>query len=173
MGREYRAGHTLVLIRHAKSDWSSAVDDRQRPLAPRGLRQAPESGRWLATHLTGDDAIEHAVVSPAQRARSTWDLVAAELASVPPTTVDERAYTFDERGLLAIVRDLPEDWGTVALVGHNPAMEEAVGDLTGSWVAMPTSCLAVIDLPGTWAEATDAVGVLRAHGRPPASGDAG
>jgi phosphohistidine phosphatase len=133
------------------------------------LRQAPESGRWLARHFTGDDAIDHAVVSPAHRARSTWDLVVAELPSVPPTTVDERAYTFDGSGLLTIVRDLAEEWGTVALIGHNPAMEEAVGELTGSWVAMPTSCLAVIDLPGPWADPVG--GVLRAHGRPPSSGD--
>jgi phosphohistidine phosphatase len=161
MGRGYRAGHTLVLIRHAKSDWSSAGSDRQRPLAPRGLRQAPESGRWLADHVT----IDHAVVSPARRARSTWELISAELPTPPPTTVDEDAYTFDGDDLLAIARNLPEDWGTVALIGHNPAMEEAVGQLTGTRVAMPTSCLAVIDLPGEWSDTSGAT--LRAHGRPP------
>jgi len=85
---------------------------------------------------------------------------------MPPTTVDDRAYTFDGRGLLAIVHDLPENWGTVALVGHNPAMEELVGQLTGEWVAMSTSCVAVIDLPGPWLDAGN--GTLRAHGRPPA-----
>jgi phosphohistidine phosphatase len=137
----------------------------QRPLAPRGRRQAPEAGRWLAANLTDADAIAHAVVSPAQRARSTWELVSAELAPAPPTTVDDRAYTFDGDALLAIVHALPDEWSTVALVGHNPAIEELVGQLTGTWAAMPTSCLAVIDLPGSWAEA--AAGTLRAHGRPP------
>jgi phosphohistidine phosphatase len=161
MGRGYRAGHTLVLIRHAKSDWSTSGSDLQRPLAPRGRRQAPEAGSWLAARVT----IDHAVVSPAQRARSTWELVAAELDPAPPATIDDRAYAFSGRQLLTVVRDLPEDWGTVALVGHNPAMEELVGQLTGAWVEMPTSCLAVIDLPGVWAEA--ATGTLRAHGRPP------
>jgi phosphohistidine phosphatase len=165
MGRGYRAGHTLVLIRHAKSDWSTSGSDRQRPLAPRGRRQAPEAGRWIAANLVAEESIDHAVVSPAQRARSTWDLVSAELEPVPPTTIDDHAYTFDGGGLLAIVRSLPDDWGTVALVGHNPAMEELVELLTGAWVAMPTSCLAVIDLPGSWAEAAE--GRLRAHGRPP------
>ena len=109
--------------------------------------------------------IDHAVVSPAQRARSTWDLVAAELPSMPPTTIDERAYTFDGHGLLAIVHDLSEAWGTVALTGHNPAMEEIVNRLTGAWVPMATSCVAVIDLPTSWADTS--AGVLRAHGRPP------
>lgn len=106
------------------------------------------------------------MVSPAQRARSTWDLVAAELSDPPPITVDERAYTFDARGLLPIIQELAEDLDTVALTGHNPAMEELVSHLTGSWVAMPTSCVAVIGLPGPWSEAGPGAKLL-AHGRPP------
>jgi phosphohistidine phosphatase len=163
MGRGYRAEHTLVLVRHAKSDWSANAPDLERPLNKRGKRQAPESGQWLAEHL---QPIELAVVSPAQRARSTWDLVAAELSDPPPITVDERAYTFDARGLLPIIHELSDDLGTVALVGHNPAMEELASQLTGAWVAMPTSCVAVIGLPGPWSEAGPS-GTLLAHGRPP------
>ena len=163
MGRGYRAEHTLVLIRHAKSDWSANASDLQRPLNRRGQRQAPESGRWLAQHL---QPIEQAVVSPAQRARSTWDLVAAELPEPVPVTVDDRAYTFDARGLISIVHDLSDDLGTVALVGHNPAMEELASHLTGAWVAMPTSSLAVIGLTGPWSQAGPGASLL-AHGRPP------
>ena len=36
------AEHTLILLRHAKSDWSGHEDDHDRPLANRGRRQAPE-----------------------------------------------------------------------------------------------------------------------------------
>jgi len=165
MGRGYRAEHTLVLIRHAKSDWSANASDLERPLNKRGRRQAPESGRWLAENL---QPIELAVVSPAQRARSTWDLVAAELSDPPPVTVDDRAYTFDARGLMSIIRDLADDLGTVALTGHNPAMEELAGHLTGGWVAMPTSSLAVVGLTGPWASRL-APGPASAHGRPPQS----
>lgn len=167
MGREYRAGHALVLVRHAKSDWSSPVSDLDRPLAERGRRQAPKTGRWIADTFSGEDLIDQAIVSPARRAQSTWELVAAAFDTPPPTTTDDRAYTFGAGGLLAIVRDLPESWRTVALVGHNPAMEEIVGHLTDQWVAMPTSCVAVVDLPTTWAEAGPGA-TLRAHGRPPA-----
>ena len=85
-------------------------------------------------------------------------------------TVDERAYTFDARGLMPIIHDLADDLGTVALIGHNPAMEELVGHLTGAWVAMPTACVAVIGLTGPWSEAgpgAPQAGQLLAHGRPP------
>lgn len=154
--------HRLVLIRHAKSDWSTSVSDRHRPLATRGKRQAPQSGAWLAAHVP----IDRAVVSPAQRARSTWDLVAAAYAVAPETTHDEDLYTFDGHALLEVVRRLDDSDRTVALVGHNPAMEELVHLLTGQWLPMPTACVAVIDLPGSWRDAADG-GRLWAHGRPP------
>jgi phosphohistidine phosphatase len=168
MRRGYRGrltetgGHTLVLIRHAKSDWSANVPDIHRPLAPRGKRQAPESGAWLAAHV----AIDRAVVSPAHRARATWDLVAEQYESAPSTHYEDRAYTFDGHALLELVRRFDDEDETVALVGHNPAMEELVHLLTDEWHPMPTACVAVIDLPGSWRDAASG-GTLRAHGRPP------
>lgn len=150
---------TLVVLRHAKSDRGAPVGDSDRPLAARGRRQAPDAGRWLAAHLGAPDL---AVVSTATRARQTWDLAAAELPAAPPVRFDPDAYTFSGAGLRALVRRLPEDSGTVVLVGHNPAVEELVESLTGCWVRMPTAALAVVAL-AAWDAGT---GRLRAAGRP-------
>lgn len=138
---------TLVVIRHAKSDWDVAVSDRARPLAARGRRQAPATGAWLAAQGVRPDL---AIVSPAERARATWELISAELDGEVPTRVDEAAYTFDGDDLLDLVRAAPDDIGTLAVVGHNPAVEELVESLTREWVRMPTSALAVVELP-SWA----------------------
>jgi phosphohistidine phosphatase len=165
MRRGYRADRTLVLIRHAKSDWSAHASDVDRPLNDRGVRQAPKAGSWIAANL---DPIDRAMVSPAQRARSTWDLVARELPEAPPVTIEQRVYTFDGGALLPVVRELDDAARIVALVGHNPAMEELVALLTGSSVAMPTSCVAVIGISGAWSDAGPG-GTLLAHGRPPGS----
>lgn len=156
--------HTLVLVRHAKSDWSGAHPDHERPVGARGRRQAPDAGRWLAKHLPGLDL---AVVSPAQRARTTWELVAAELSDPPPVRIEDDVYTFGPGPLLDVVRRLPGDAATVALVGHNPALEELIEVLTGEWVAMPTSALAVVELTGAWAGAGAAGARVVAAGRPP------
>lgn len=158
---------TLILLRHAKSDWSGTEADLRRPLADRGRRQAPKAGRWLAANV---DHIDQAVLSPATRAQQTWELVAAELRSAPPTRIDERVYAASDRRLLAVVRDLPSDLDTVVLVGHNPGLEECVYTLSGQPVPMPTSALAVITWPGTWADAGHQPATLRSHGRPPAHG---
>ncbi len=156
---------TLVLLRHAKSDWSGDEPDRERPLAPRGRRQAPDAGRWLASRLPGLDL---AVVSPAARARATWDLVAAELAHPPPRQVDARMYAASDRELLEVVTELSDRSRTVVLVGHNPGLEELVERLTGEWVTLPTSAIAVIDARGSWAAVADGHASLRTAGRPPA-----
>jgi phosphohistidine phosphatase len=155
----------LVLLRHAKSDWTHHVADVDRPLANRGRRQAPEAGRWLAAHL---GRIDLAVVSPARRTRSTWELAAAELPSSTPVRVDDRVYAASADGLLEVVRDLPDELGTVLLVGHNPGLEDLVADLTGTWTEMPTSAIAVVTLRGAWATAGQEAGSLEAAGRPPA-----
>lgn len=159
-----REGRTLVLVRHAKSDWSGSHPDRARPLAPRGRRQAPEAGRWIGVNI---EHLDLAVVSPAVRAQRTWELVAAELDGSQAERFEDRVYAASADELLDVVRELPDNLGVVALVGHNPGLEELVLLLTGEAVAMKTSAVAVIDLPGRWSSAGDSPAKLRAAGRPP------
>ena len=158
--------HTLVLLRHAKSDWSGEEADIARPLADRGRRQAPEAGRWLNASI---ELLDLAIVSPAARARETWDLVAAELDTPPPVRIDERVYASSDSQLLTVVREVPDDLGTVVLVGHNPGIEELVSRLTSESTPMPTSAIAVITVTGGWTSVGHGSEVLRSSGRPPTS----
>jgi phosphohistidine phosphatase len=155
---------TLILLRHAKSDWSGDHPDIDRPLAQRGRRQAPETGRWLNANI---DRLDLAVVSPAVRARSTWELVLSELDVAPPTRTDVRVYAATASELLSVVRDVSDDVGTVVLVGHNPGLEDLVHGLTDEWVSLPTSALAVVVWSGSWSTAGESFAELRASGRPP------
>jgi phosphohistidine phosphatase len=153
---------TLVVIRHAKSDWSVPAADRDRPLATRGRKQAPATGRWVSANCPDLDL---AVVSAAARTRQTWTLVAEELGDDVDLRESEDAYTFDGRDLVEVVRHLPTSAHCVALVSHNPAVEELVEALTEEWVPMPTSALAVVELE-EWSSAGEEPGRLLAAGRP-------
>ena len=59
---------TLVLLRHGKSAYPPGVDDHQRPLAPRGRREAALAGTWIETNLP---PIDHVICSTAERTRQT------------------------------------------------------------------------------------------------------
>ena len=86
-----------MILRHAKSAWPDGVPDQKRPLAKRGRRDAPAAGRWLRDHVVRLDAV---VCSPAERARQTWALVAAELDQPPAVKFDDRIYRAPPAALL-------------------------------------------------------------------------
>jgi phosphohistidine phosphatase len=153
---------TLVLLRHAKSDWSVDACDADRPLSKRGKRQAAEAGRWLARHLP----VDLAVVSTAKRAQQTWRLACEQLPRTTPCRESSSLYSHDGSEILRVVRSLPDVARCVVLVGHNPAFEEAVDRLTGEYVELPTSDIAVVRL-GAWTDAGTTPGRLEGHGRPP------
>ena len=77
---------TLYVLRHAKSDWGTDLDDRDRPLAPRGTRAAAK----LAAHMRAV-GVHPAVVlcSPARRARETLEGVLASLGDAEVLIEDE------------------------------------------------------------------------------------
>jgi phosphohistidine phosphatase len=147
----------LVVLRHAKSAWPDGVDDHERPLAPRGRRDAPAVGRALAA---ADWRPDLALCSTAVRARQTWELAAAEWATPPPVRHDPRLYAADVPELLAAVREVPDEVRTLLLVGHNPGLEELVLTLAGDSLndaleqvrtKFPTSAIAVLTWYGdTW-----------------------
>jgi phosphohistidine phosphatase len=107
----------LVLIRHAKA--GEGAVDRDRPLADRGIAEAPAVGRWLADRGIVPDRV---VVSPARRARQTWELAAAELDASAEPLLDGRVYNNTVEDLLDILRQTPAEVTTLAIIGHNPGI---------------------------------------------------
>ncbi|WP_215451132.1 histidine phosphatase family protein [Streptomyces sp. ATCC 21386] len=147
----------LIVLRHAKSAWPVGVPDHERPLAPRGRRDAPAAGRALAD---ADCLPDLAVCSTAVRARQTWELAAAEWGTPPPVRHDARVYAAEVPELLEVVRETPDRVRTLLLVGHNPGLEELVLDLAGDALddaldevrtKFPTSAIAFLSWHGpTW-----------------------
>lgn len=138
---------TLILLRHAKSAWPPDTADALRPLAERGRRDAPAVGHWLRHHVP---AIDRVVCSCAVRAVQTWELAAAQLPTAPSVRQDERLYGADAADLLTVVRELPPQASTAALVGHNPGLEDFLTLLTGALEPLKTSTIAVIRAPDRW-----------------------
>jgi phosphohistidine phosphatase len=160
---------TLVLLRHAKSAWPQDVPDRNRPLAPRGRRDAPMAGRWLRQAGCAPD---HVLCSTARRARETWQLALAELGAQPPAVFEPEVYGASAGGLLDLVRRLPSAARTGLVVGHAPGLPElalmlaagtgrddrqAAARTAGTALdrmraKFPTGAIAILDLSGLWSE---------------------
>lgn len=162
----------LVVLRHAESAWPRDVADHERPLGPRGLRDAPAVGRWLRENGCVPDLV---VCSTARRARDTWALMVPELGGAGPEVVHDRGlYQATAADLLALVRRTPEERRTVLLIGHKAGVQDLVLSLAGdaggaegagggagtggggtlAWARsmFPTCALAVLALPGAWAD---------------------
>ncbi len=151
----------LIVLRHAKAAWPD-VEDRLRPLADRGRRDAPAAGRWLreAEQRFDDFQIDRIVCSPAKRTRETWDLAAAELDDAPTPVYDGRVYAATTATLFAVVRETPAHVRGLVLVGHNPGMQNltlALADersgeaLERAREKYPTSGIALFDIDTDWA----------------------
>jgi len=114
---------SLVVVRHAKSDWMVGAPDVERPLNKRGTRDASMVGQWLASLGVPFDA---ALVSPARRTRETWQLLSkAAGLSITPQYL-RRIYLGEVDDLAGTVRELPSKTRGAILVGHSPGCHDFV-----------------------------------------------
>lgn len=144
---------TLTLLRHAKSDWTDAVQrDFDRPLNARGRRAARAMGAYMAAQgLTFDQVL----ASPARRVMDTLEDV--ERGYVKPLTprYNEDVYLASSATLLELIRGTGDEIERLLLVGHNPGLEnlalELAADADGPMrhaveIKYPTATLAEIAL---------------------------
>lgn len=153
---------TLIICRHAKSDWSMDLPDFERPLNSRGMKDAPRMGKMLLGFEFYPDLI---VSSPANRAKTTAEAVATEISYPLDKIRLERNIYYEGAGsLLSLIQDLPETADSVMVFGHNPTQEGIVRMLLGAraQVTMPTLGMACFDLTiSSWSQVAPETSALR------------
>ncbi|MEQ1637473.1 MAG: histidine phosphatase family protein [Methylococcales bacterium] len=148
---------SLLLLRHAKSVQDIEVDDWLRPLKKKGIQAAKTMGHWmLEQHLQPDLIIS----SPAKRALSTAKKVCKAMG-LDATIIqqDERVYNATVELLTQVLQECPETAERILLVGHNPALEDFLIELTHEPMEipddgkiMPTTALAQLQYTGAWSK---------------------
>jgi phosphohistidine phosphatase len=147
------AGRQLFVLRHAKSSWDDpAIDDHERPLAPRGLRAAQVLRQHLERHGISPGLV---LCSSARRTRET-------LAGIQPDgeqVIEPELYGASAGALIERLRRIPEEVTSVMLIGHNPAVQVLVLRLAEAGGAteevrrkFPTGGMATLELDCTWGE---------------------
>ena len=119
----------LILLRHAKTEKAEGgMSDRARRLNARGKADAPVIGAYMARHSLIPELV---LVSTAERARQTWERVAAMLPSPPRVAYEERLYNAGAEAIIALVKGTAPTVRTLLVVGHNPGLHEAARRLIG------------------------------------------
>ena len=160
---------TLLLLRHAKSNWGTPdCDDHERPLALRGRAAAPQMGACLRERNLRPDLV---LCSTAVRCQQTLELLGDAVKGVRASS-ERELYLASGLRLLGRVRQLDDGVNSVLLIAHNPGIADAaqmlIGDgdkkgrnaLAGKF---PTAALAEITFDTQhWNEIGPSLGTLQA-----------
>ena len=107
---------TLILMRHAKSDWGDPrLPDSARPLNARGCRAAPALGHWLRSQ---DLAPDQLLCSSAVRTQETCTRLKLDTAP----DLHDALYLAEADEMLTVLRRATGS--LVLMLGHNPGIAE-------------------------------------------------
>ncbi len=154
----------LVLIRHAKAGWSDdGGRDHARPLAERGLTDAPRIAAWLADQGFAPDQV---LCSDAVRTRQTLDLMLPRWSDAPEVAHLPQLYNAAPAQLLVSAR--AAQGRTVALIAHNPGIGALAAQLAAvapshpRFGTYPTTATTVLEFDtDSWREIGNGLGKLR------------
>lgn len=128
----------LILIRHAKSSWDNPwQNDHDRPLAERGLRDAPKMAKRLKKKGIYPDII---LSSTALRAIETAKITAKEL-SFPEEKIEgvKSLFHASPNIILKCIHQQKDTVETLFVFGHNPGMNDLINELGVKLDNLPTS----------------------------------
>jgi len=110
----------LFVLRHAKSSWDNpALDDHDRPLAPRGQRALEVMSAYLQTSGVEPQLV---LCSSSRRTRDTLEGIAVGGEHL----IEPALYSATCDQVLARLRELPDSVTSVMLIGHNPTLQMLV-----------------------------------------------
>lgn len=124
---------TLILVRHAKSDWPENTEDFDRPLAEQGLHDATKMAQYLKEN---NIVIDKFVSSPALRALSTCNIF-NETYQLEVET-NKKLYNANESSFESVIYDLSDDVNSVAMFSHNNGISNFANMIGDQIFSFPT-----------------------------------
>ncbi|ORB29385.1 SixA phosphatase family protein [Mycolicibacterium parafortuitum] len=149
---------TLLLLRHAKSDYPDGVVDHDRPLSSRGIREGALAGEWIRATFGGVDAV---LCSTATRTRQTLE----RTGITAPVQFVDRLYDATAGILIEEINGVQarfdDEVSTLLVIGHEPVMssvalgladEESSNSAAAAQISQkyPTSSIAALRSSAPW-----------------------
>jgi|LauGreDrversion4_2_1035121.scaffolds.fasta_scaffold429145_2 phosphohistidine phosphatase len=153
---------TLILMRHAKAENADGLQtDFDRNLNEKGIKDAAEMGHRLEAKKINPDLI---ICSASKRTLQTAKIVAKQLVYNEHNIQKEfELYNCAVDEAISIISNISNDYKTVLLIGHNPAITSLAGCLTNNYVeVLPTAGQACIQFKGfLWKQVAQNFGELK------------
>ncbi len=148
---------TLILVRHAKSDWGNPdLDDIDRPLNERGKKDAPAMAQRLRDKKI---KIEAFIASPAKRAAKTARYFAEAFGRKKEDILfKEKLYLAEPTAFYSIIANTDDKFESIAIFSHNFGITDFANMLTEMRIDNIPTCgmFAVKADCATWAEFKEA-----------------
>jgi len=141
---------SLILIRHAKSSWKNTeLDDIERPLKKRGVKDAIKIGKLLYNR---EEIPELLITSPAERALSTAGIIAAEIGYPQENIIkEELLYMAGYDDFIRVISRYSAGKSKIMMVSHNPGITDFVNSISRAEIDNIPTC-GVVRLDFTDAE---------------------
>ena len=136
---------TLFIVRHGKSSWDYVMDDIDRPLTERGVKNSYDMANRLADVGMVPEMI---LSSPANRALHTA-LIMARVWNIPEDKIriSRGLYLPDEEDIFNAIAGIENSVASMAIFGHNPGFTHfANGFSSRSIDNVPTAGVVVVRL---------------------------
>ena len=130
---------TLILVRHAKSDWPENTEDFDRPLSDKGVNDAVKMANFLKNKNLEIDLF---LSSPALRALNTAEIFKTVFSAKLET--NPKLYNASENTLENITYSLDNIFNSIALFSHNNGISNFANSLTEEIMMFPTCGVAGI-----------------------------
>jgi|SRR5690606_38166274 len=134
----------LILIRHGKSSWDMPIEDHERPLTNKGIKNSNKVFDKIQKNLP-----ERFLVwsSTAKRAHDTAKIF-NETLNIPQelTVLKSELYTFDLAHLSKTIKNCDNAVPSLIIFGHNNAITDFVNKFGNKYIEnVPTSGVVIIE----------------------------
>lgn len=131
---------SLIIVRHAKSDWGFGVSDKERTITIKGQNDIKLVANEIKSFLPSSFEV---FSSTANRAKTTCLLFCNEI-EFPSSQIQflEDLYTFDENQLEKTIKKCKNSVKNLILFGHNEAITNFVNKFGSNYITnVPTAGL--------------------------------
>lgn len=136
----------LLLVRHAKSSWANiGLDDFDRPLNDRGLKDAPIMADRIKAKAI---QIDQFIASTALRAFTTASYFAEAFKQKSSSIIQlNELYHAPPAVYYQVIQNIDDSINTAALFAHNPGITDFINELDLNYINnMPTCGLYAINI---------------------------